>query len=108
MEFKEVEIMPGIYLTDFRKKEKTNEICFSPEEYRMELRQKGILHPEVLRMERERFENSMEKLKETNEEIKEDEELKEIVRENEEVIERMGKYVEVINELLGEGGSIFL
>lgn len=108
MEFQEVELKPGIYFTDYRKKEKTNEICFTPEEYRMELRQKGIVHPEVLRMERERFENALKKLKETNEEIKEDEELKEIVRENQEVIERMGKYVEVINELLGEGGSIFL
>lgn len=108
MEFQEVEVKPGIYMTDFRKANKKNEVCYSAEEYRTELRQKGILQPEMLRMERDRFENAVKKLKETNEELQEHEDLKEVIQENEEVMQRMGSYVQVINELLGEAGSIYL
>lgn len=108
MEFQEVEVKPGIYMTDFRKANKKDEVCYTAEEYRMELRQKGILQPELLRMERERFENAVGKLKETNEELQNHEDLKEIITENEEVIQRMGSYVQVLNELLGEAGSIYL
>jgi hypothetical protein len=108
MELNEVEVKPGIYMTDYRKKNEKKVICLSSEEYRMELQQKGYASDELLRGERLRFENSVRMLRETNEELKNDESLGEIVKDNEEVIERHLGYIEVLNTLLGESHSVYL
>ena len=108
MESNEVEIKPGIYMTDYRKKAEKKVISLSSEEYRLELQQKGYVSDELLRGERVRFENSVRMLRETNEELKNDEDLQEVLKDNEEVIERHLGYIEVLNKLLGESHSVYL
>jgi hypothetical protein len=108
MEFEEEEVKPGIYLTRYGRKNQKKTLVVTPEEYRIELMQKGLIHPEFLRSERNRFENSVRVLRETNDELRNEIEFQEVVDENELVILRHSGYLQVLNDLLGESESIYL
>ena len=99
-------------MTDYRQRVKSSndrrEILLTGEEYQKEITQKGLLDPIFLASERKRFEVSVLKLVETNEELKADSDLFYIIDENKEVIERLQGYIRVLNEMLGESNSVYL
>lgn len=107
-------IMPGVYITDYRKNKPQNNSdelsVYTAEEYERELREKGLINPEYLRSERSRYERAITKLEETNSEIRDcgDEELLSIIEENSVVIIRFQGYLKTLNDMLGENNSIYL
>ena len=117
MEFPEVEVFPGVYVTDYRKKAtnaaiSSDSALYKPtsEEYKRELAEKGMIDPIYLNSERHRFERAISRLQDTNKELAEeaDEELVSAISENEIVISKYQGFITVIDEMLGESGSIYL
>ena len=111
MEVPEVEVVPGIYITDYRKKKRENseQAVLTPQDYKRDIEEKG-LDPEYLNAERKRYELAIFKLKETNDYLDKetDPELVKVVMENCRVIAKYQEIVKIIDEKLGESGSIYV
>ena len=117
MDYPEIEIMPGVYVTDYRKKptdtvstQRSNLEKPNAQEYRRELLEKGMIDPELLNAERHRFEAAISKLEESNAELAEDTdpEFLAAIEENQGIIEKYKEFIGVLDELLGESGSLYL
>jgi hypothetical protein len=115
MDIPEIEVMPGVYITDYRKsstKKDLKEIQPNPtaEEYRKEILEKSLLDPLHLADERRRYEIAIQKLQDSNKDLLEenDPELLEAVNENSHLIGKYQDIIKVLEEFLGETGSVYL
>lgn len=115
MDYPEIEVFPGVYVTDYRKKNTVKSTANDLEkpnaqEYKRELMEKGMIEPSYLNSERHRFEAAVSKLNESNSELQESDDLELLmaVQENLEVIEKYKGFIKVIDEMLGESGSLYL
>lgn len=100
---REVEIVPGIYITWPSGSEAAGESPrpVSPEEYISTLQAQGLLIPPIIESEKKRLESLTQKLEETNRELEEDPECQLYIQENLLVIAKYRRMVVLLEAALG-------
>ncbi|CAG9313814.1 unnamed protein product [Blepharisma stoltei] len=99
----EIELFPGIYVTDYRRKQPEEPKPLSPDEYIQSLITNNMLDEEILRAEIEKIELTIKQLEKSNEILinDPDEICQEAYRENVGILEKYRDMLERVKKLAG-------